>query len=168
MQNIKPANRDAFDDYLPEKSISISYEGNGQGSTRSSKLGLGIGGTGGRASDFGHDKIWYKSGSDIGDISAQRNGLNLKHSVSTHEATKSLNLDAHQPPTQSLSEIPIRSCVISRSWKNSEEEEFLWDNMDSGVTDNTAPSVSSNLGKDHWTADDEGLVSLRFVVNSLQ
>ncbi|KAK4272778.1 hypothetical protein QN277_021285 [Acacia crassicarpa] len=157
MRNIKPANRDAFDDYLPEKSIGISYEGNGQGSTLSSNMGLGIGGTGGRATDFGRDKIWYKSGKDIGEISGQGNGLSLKHSVSTHEATKSLNLDAHQPPTQSLSEISIRSSVISRSWKNSEEEEFLWDNMDSGVTDNTASSVSSDLAKDHWTADDEGL-----------
>lgn len=167
-QNMKPANIDAFNESLPEKSTSASYGGNGQSFTLSSKVGLGIGRTAGRVTDFEHDKTWYESASCIGEVCGQRNGLSLKRGSSIHEATKSLNLDAHVALRRNSTEIPSRSSVISRSWKDSEEEQFMWDNMEIGVTDNTASSVSSDLGMDHWTTDDEGLVRLSFVIDSLQ
>lgn len=161
LQDITHANRDSFNVSLPEKSISVSYGGNGHGSELSSKMGLGIGRTGSRIPDLGHEKAWYKTDSEIAEVkSMQRNGLSLKHSLSNHEAPKSLNLDTHHLTTQNMTNIPARSGVMSSIWKNSEEEEFMWDDTDSRLTDHGASSVSNNLGEDHWPADDENLVCL--------
>ncbi|XP_061340247.1 polyadenylation and cleavage factor homolog 4-like [Gastrolobium bilobum] len=95
-------------------------------------------------------------GGDVAETtSGQRNGFSLKHGFSNHEAPKSMNLDAPRQPTQNLTN--IRSNVMSNNWKNSEEEEFTWREMNSGLTDHGASSVSNNLSADPWMADDENL-----------
>jgi len=48
---------------------------------------------------------------------------------------------------------------MSKNWKNSEEEEFMWDEVNPGLPNNV-PNVSSNLNSDTWMADDDNLVSL--------
>ncbi|MED6217687.1 hypothetical protein PIB30_019996 [Stylosanthes scabra] len=73
-----------------------------------------------------------------------------------HEAPKSMNLDAHHQPTQNITS--IRSSVLAGSWKNSEEEEFMWDEMNSGMTGDGAASVANNLNTEPWMGgDDENL-----------
>lgn len=43
---------------------------------------------------------------------------------------------------------------MSSSWKYSEEEEHMWDEMKTGLTSH---GVRNNLGNDAWIADDENL-----------
>ncbi|RDX65013.1 Polyadenylation and cleavage factor-like 4, partial [Mucuna pruriens] len=135
--------RDAFNDSVPEKSISGSYGGSEYSSGISSNLIPGAGRTGSRLIDLGHETI-----------SGQRNVFSLKHNFSNHEAPKSMYLDAHRQPRQYITN--IQSNVMSGNWKTSEEEEFTWDEMNSGLTDH-GPNVSSSLGTESWMADDENL-----------
>ena len=146
------ARRDAFNDSVLEKSVGGSYGGNEYGSDLSRNLGSGVSRAGGRTSELGHDKSWYKAGGVAGTISGQRNGFSVKHSFSNTEAPK------YHQPSQNINS--IRSSVMSNSWKNSEEEEYMWDEMNSRLTGHGAPNVSNNMSKDPWTPDDENLVSL--------
>ncbi|KAG2403064.1 Polyadenylation and cleavage factor-like protein [Vigna angularis] len=165
------ARRDAFNDSVPEKSTGASYGSNELGSNISRNLGLGISRPGGRVTESGHDKGWYnKSGVVAGTMPGQRNGLSNKYSFSSTEASKSMVLDAHHQPAHNITS--TQSSVISNSWKNSEEEEYTWDEMNSGLTGH-GTSIVSSLSKDTWTADDENLevedriqVKNPFVVNA--
>ncbi|KAK7392565.1 hypothetical protein VNO78_21008 [Psophocarpus tetragonolobus] len=146
---------DAFNDSVPEKSIGASYGSNEYGTNLSRNLGMSISPPGGRVTESGHDKSWYnKSGVVAGTMPGQRNGLGLKYSFLNTEAPKSMILDAHHQSSQNITS--TRSSVISDSWKNSEEEEYTWDEMNSGLTVHGASTVS-NLNKDSWIADDENL-----------
>ncbi|TKY53050.1 Polyadenylation and cleavage factor-like 4 [Spatholobus suberectus] len=154
-ENDQRVRRDAFNDSVLEKSIGASYGSNEYGSNLSRNLGLGISRPG-RATESGHDKSWYnKSGGVVaGTMPGQRNGFSLKYSFLNTEAPKSMILDAHHQPTQNITS--TWSSVMSNSWKNSEEEEYTWDGMNSGLTGHGA-STNNNLSKDGWTADDENL-----------
>ncbi|XP_052730035.1 polyadenylation and cleavage factor homolog 4 isoform X4 [Vigna angularis] len=154
-RNDHRARRDAFNDSVPEKSTGASYGSNELGSNISRNLGLGISRPGGRVTESGHDKGWYnKSGVVAGTMPGQRNGLSNKYSFSSTEASKSMVLDAHHQPAHNITS--TQSSVISNSWKNSEEEEYTWDEMNSGLTGH-GTSIVSSLSKDTWTADDENL-----------
>ncbi|XP_068473435.1 polyadenylation and cleavage factor homolog 4-like isoform X2 [Phaseolus vulgaris] len=155
MLNNQHAHRDAFNDSVPEKSIDGSFGGSQYGSGISSNLVSGAGRTGTKLIDLGHEKTWFKTdGSEAETIPGQKNGFSLKRSFSNREAPKSINLEAHRQPRQSITN--IRNNVMSGNWKNSEEEEFTWDEMNTGLTDH-GPNVSSNLSTDSWMTDDENL-----------
>ncbi|XP_019456273.1 PREDICTED: uncharacterized protein LOC109357035 isoform X1 [Lupinus angustifolius] len=156
MKNNLRINRDAFNDSVPEKSIRESYGGNQYSSDTSNKLSLVVGRTFGRVTELGHDKPWYKAGGIVAETrSGQGIDFSVKHGFSNHEALKSMKLDAHRQPTLNINN--KRSSVMSSNWKNSEEEEFTWDEMNTGLTGHGAPNVSNNLSTDTWTADDENL-----------
>jgi len=158
LQNDHRARRDALNDSVPERSTGASYGSNEFGSNISRNLGLGISRPGSRVIESGHDKGWYnKSGVATGTMPGQRNGLSLKYGFLNTEAPKSMILDAHHQPAHNITS--TQSSVISNSWKNSEEEEYTWDEMNSGLTGH-GTSIVSSLSKDAWTADDENLVSL--------
>lgn len=133
MQNNQHTHRDAFNDSVPDKSIGGAY-----GDEEYNSSGSDVGRTGSRI-----------IGGVAETLSGQRNGFSLKHGFSNHEAPKPMNLDAHN----------IRNNAMSRNWKNSEEEEFVWDEMNPGLPEHV-PNVSSNLSLDPWNADDDNLVSL--------
>nr|KYP70925.1 Pre-mRNA cleavage complex 2 protein Pcf11 [Cajanus cajan] len=154
MQNNQHTHRDGFSDSVLGKTIGGSCGGSEYSSGISSNLISGAGRTGSRLVDLGNEKPWFKTGDDVETISGQGNGIGLKRSFSNHEAPKSINLDAHRQPRQDITN--IQSNVTSGNWKNSEEEEFTWDEMNSGLTDH-GPNVSSNLSTDSWMADDENL-----------
>ncbi|CAI8602565.1 unnamed protein product [Vicia faba] len=141
--------RDPFDDPVPEK--SASYGGSEHGSNLSRNMGMGIGRTAGSVTELGHRNLYNKAGAGVsGTISGQRNGVGLKHSFSNTEATTIS--DAQHHPTRNIT--GIKRNVMSSSWKNSEEEEYMWDEMHTGLTSH---GVRTNLGNDAWTADDENL-----------
>ncbi|XP_057438170.1 polyadenylation and cleavage factor homolog 4-like isoform X2 [Lotus japonicus] len=143
MHNNQLVHRDAFNDSDPERSIGGPFGGNEYSSGISSKSGSGVGRNENRL-----------IGGVAETLSSQRNGFSLKHSLSNHEAPKSMNKDAHHQSTQAITD--LRSNVMSGNWKDSEEEEFMWDEMNSGLTDK-GRNVSSNLRADPWMADDENL-----------
>lgn len=158
MQNNQHTQRDAFNDSVPEKSIDGSFGGSQYGSGISSNLVSGAARTGTKLIDLGQEKTWSKTdGGDAETISGQKNGFSLKRSLSNREAPKSINLKAHRQPGLNLTQ--IWNNMMSDNWKNSEEEEFTWDEMNSGLNDH-GPNVSSNLSTDSWMTDDENLVSL--------
>ncbi|XP_027924736.1 uncharacterized protein LOC114182149 isoform X1 [Vigna unguiculata] len=155
MLNNQHTQRDAFNDSVPEKSIDGSFGGSQYGSGISSNLVSGAGRTGTKLIDLGQEKTWSKTdGGDAETISGQKNGFSLKRSLSTREAPKSINLKAQRRPGLTLTQ--IWNNMMSDNWKNSEEEEFTWDEMNSGLTDH-GPNVSSNLSTDSWMTDDENL-----------
>ncbi|KAG5043858.1 hypothetical protein JHK87_007773 [Glycine soja] len=154
MLNNQHTHRDAFNDSVTEKSIDGSYGSSEYSSVISSNLVSGAGRTGSKLIDLGHDKTWFKTdGGDADTTSGQRNGFGLKRSFSNQEAPKSMNLDAHRQPRQSITN--LRNNVMSGNWKTSEEE-FTRDEMNNGLIDH-GPNVLSNLSTDTWMADDENL-----------
>ncbi|KAF5747827.1 hypothetical protein HS088_TW05G00554 [Tripterygium wilfordii] len=152
MQNIQHSRKDAISDSVREKSISAAYGDFEYGSDLSRAPGLVIGRTDGRVTEQGHDKSLYGSGNSAsGTISGQRNGFNAKHGLPSYSSLKSANIDSH--PKQAQSIVSRSSSGLSSSWKNSEEEEFMWE-MHSRVADHDISSLSTNLRKDHWAPYD--------------
>jgi pre-mRNA cleavage complex 2 protein Pcf11 len=94
---------------------------------------------------------WYGTSSNAAElISGQRNGFNMKHGFPNYPASKSSMVDLHLQPTQ---RIERSETGISANWKNSEEEEYIWD-MHFRLSDHNTAGLSNNSRKDHWIPDD--------------
>ncbi|XP_010527823.1 PREDICTED: polyadenylation and cleavage factor homolog 4-like [Tarenaya hassleriana] len=99
---------------------------------------------GSRITDEGHGRQWYGSMSSFPEmISGQRDGLNTKGRISTYSAARLSNPDPSGPGRSSIG--------VSSSWKNSEEDEFMWD-MHSRLTETDVTSI--NLRNEPWTTDE--------------
>lgn len=166
MQNVQRPNRDALSGPLHEKNVGAAYGDYEYSSDLSRTLGSATGRTGGRIAEQGHDKPWYGAASSVVEtISSQKNGFNIKHGLPNYRAPKSAYADLQLKPTQSITN--RSSSAISSSWKNSEEEEFMWDDVNSRLPDHSAPTISNDSRNDpndsrknRWTPDDsEKLVS---------
>ncbi|XWS55957.1 hypothetical protein CRYUN_Cryun09bG0044500 [Craigia yunnanensis] len=113
--------------------------------------GMGIGRTSGKVTDQGYDRSWYGTTSSVTEtISSQRNGFNIKHGSQNYSASKSGNVDLRVQATQNIA--GRNSSGLSSSWKNSEEEEFMWE-MHSRLSEHDAANISNYSRKDRWTPD---------------
>ncbi|KAM0989922.1 hypothetical protein ACFX2J_008385 [Malus domestica] len=131
------SNTDALSDRVHEENIGAEYGEYEYGSDLHRNSNPGIGRIGGKITET---------------LPTQRNGFNIKHGLTNYSSSKSTNAD---PRLKTAPGIATRnSGGLSSSWKNSEEEEFMWDDMNSRLTDHGPPDISSNSRKDHWASDD--------------
>ncbi|KAL9238868.1 hypothetical protein vseg_013240 [Gypsophila vaccaria] len=92
----------------------------------------------GKSFGQGNEKRWLgASGEAEESISTQRNGYDIKHGISNYTGARaaSSNVPLLQNP-------PRSGLEVSKSWKNSEEEEYKWDDLGNRATD---PSVLDKL-----------------------
>ncbi|KAK1300550.1 hypothetical protein QJS10_CPB13g01689 [Acorus calamus] len=102
-----------------------------------------------KIADRGPEKLWSGPGRDASDIAVnKRNGLDAIHAYGNYHTFRSSEASVQPPPTKGITS---RGKVTSGSWKNSEEEEYTWDDMssrfmDRGGIDNS--SLKVNRGHD--------------------
>lgn len=159
-QTLQRSHREALNEPVHEKKkIGAIYEDFEYGSDVSRKSGLGIGRASGRVAEQGQgqENPCYGTSSNAAElISGQRNGFNMKHGFPNYPASKSSMVDLHLQPTQRIGR---SETGISANWKNSEEEEYIWD-MHSRLSDHNAAGLSNNSRKDHWIPDDSDKMDL--------
>ncbi|KAL0316134.1 UNVERIFIED_CONTAM: hypothetical protein Sradi_5491600 [Sesamum radiatum] len=97
----------------------------------------------------GYDRPWYESGSNITAMAHQKNGFGLKHGLESYAAPEAANSDSDLQFKQNIAGRSTNG--MSGNWKNSEEEEFMWGEMNSRPTVHSAADASA---KDHWPPDD--------------
>ncbi|KAB2087159.1 hypothetical protein ES319_A04G083700v1 [Gossypium barbadense] len=111
--------------------------------------GIEVRRTRGNVTDQGLDAPWFRATSSVTEtIPSQRNGFNVKHGSQNYSVSKSVNADPRLHQTLNIS--GRNSGGLSSSWKNSEEEEFMWQ-MHSRLSEHDAANFSNNLSKDCWT-----------------
>ncbi|KAK6942657.1 CID domain, partial [Dillenia turbinata] len=148
VKNIQRTHREAVNDTLHEKSTGSEYNDYDYGSDPPKHSGLGIGRGSQRLIEQGVEKPWYGPGGDVAEtIAGQRNGYDIKHGFLNFSSPRSGNADAQLQSTQSTAS--KGSGGMTRSWKNSEEEEYVWDDLNSRLRD----QGGANSNRDHWTAD---------------
>ncbi|KAK4749298.1 hypothetical protein SAY87_026747 [Trapa incisa] len=134
------SHRDPRIDHLQDKNnIGVVYGDYEYGSDISRNSGLGTNRTGGKVTE---QKPWYgvSSGSAADTVPSQRNGYPARHKVQSSPSPKTSHID---------SQINRSVGGMSTNWKNSEEEEFLWDSIDPKPTEHDARIAR----KDLWTPD---------------
>lgn len=150
MHNMQSSTRGTSSEVIQEKNIGTEYTDYDYGSDLSRNSSLGIVRASGSIADQGHEKL----GSSFAEsVSGQRNSFNIKHGFPNYPGPKSININTQ---LQSAQNIASRSSggISSSSWKNSEEEEFMWDDMNSRLTDHGASDISSNWRVDRSASED--------------
>lgn len=152
MTSVQRSHRDSLGRPLHEKNISTAYGDYDYDSDLSQNSALGIGRNSGRVIDQIQDRSWHGTGNTFQEtISTQRNGLNAKHGLRNSKVSKSVNADPRLRAANST--VNRSNSGLSSSWKNSEEEEFMWE-MHSRLSDHDAATISSNSRKERWVTDD--------------
>lgn len=111
------------------------------------RSGIPTGGAGEKFKEQVFDKTRFESGGVM--PADQGNGFDVKHGFPRYPALRSVSSSANVQPRPIF---PSKSTSgMTKSWKNSEEEEYMWDDINSRATDQSAISSS---GRDRWTPDD--------------
>lgn len=149
IHNIRPQ-REALRGDSQLKQGGRGYGDFGFASALSRPLSTGAPKLGDRFSGQGHDKQWPGASREMEEsISGQRNGYDMKRGISNYTAARSAT--GTIPLMQNR---PRSGAEVSRSWKNSEEEEYMWDDLGTKVMD---PGAVSGAKKDIWSSDQEKL-----------
>ncbi|XP_060177002.1 uncharacterized protein LOC132607168 [Lycium barbarum] len=131
---------------IREKTIGAAYGDPEYGSDLSRGPGFGLRITGEKFKEEGFDKSWYNSAN--GKILSQRNSLDLKHGFQSL-SQNTANSDAYPQLKHSFAN--QSSTLMDRSWQSSDEEEYMWDDVNSAGKDQRASedSYKSSLDNQH-------------------
>ncbi|KAJ6407585.1 hypothetical protein OIU84_010966 [Salix udensis] len=128
---LQRSHREAISEPVHEKKKIGAIHGDFEyASDVSRKTSLGIGRTSGRVAEQGQENPWYGTSSNAADLISG--------------------------PTQRIGR---SGTGMAANWKNSEEEEYIWD-MHSRLSDHNATSLSNNSRKDRWIPDDSDKMDL--------
>ncbi|XP_047957114.1 uncharacterized protein LOC125202710 [Salvia hispanica] len=136
-RSIQQHQRDQVNNPVREKSSGIEFADD-YGSGVLGRSGLGSGRMTEHLKDPGYDRPWDESDSDLIGMGHQKNGFGLKHGLESYVAHESVNFDSD---LQSKKNISSRNTNGMReNWKDSEEEEYTWSEMNSRHTVADAPT----------------------------
>lgn len=118
--------RDAPGEFAREKNIIAAYGSYDHDSDHSSQSGLEIG----RVKEKVIDKPWHgANNSRVEIMSIPKNGLDIKHGFSSYAAPTDEKTNASLLPQKRI--YCKSSGAIDESWKSSDEEEYMWDDINS-------------------------------------
>ncbi|KAL3536153.1 hypothetical protein ACH5RR_004614 [Cinchona calisaya] len=143
--------REQLSDAAREKHIAAAFDDSEYDSVISKQSRHGIGGAGEKFKEQVLDKHWFEYGSitPTPTMAEHGNAFDVKHGFPSYPALRSSNSNTSMQPRPSF---PSRSTgEMTKNWKNFEEEEYMWDDINSRVNDQSAISSS---GRDRWTPDD--------------
>ncbi|XVE76027.1 hypothetical protein DITRI_Ditri12bG0140100 [Diplodiscus trichospermus] len=103
------------DSERPDRAVITAGRPHGDPSVKMNTPGKGIG----RTSEYGTTNSVTEM------ISSEKNGFNIKHGSQLYSASKPVNADPRLQATHNFS--GRSSSGLSSCWKNSEEEEFMWE-----------------------------------------
>ncbi|KAL6496310.1 hypothetical protein OROGR_029568 [Orobanche gracilis] len=121
--------RDQVKDPVRDKNSSVAYSNSEYGSSISMRPGLGTGRVVEKVKEQGYDRPWYASGSDLTGMPQKKNGFGLKRGRAAHESDIS---DCDLQLKQKVA--TTNSNGMRENWKNSDEEEYVWEEMNSRPT----------------------------------
>lgn len=150
VKNAQHPQRGHLSDPVHEKKVNVAYGDSEYDANISRRSDLEIGRIGEKFKQ--HDKPWFEPGNVSGTISNQKNGFDIKHGFQSYPSLRSANSATTKPPASNFGS----SIGMTESWKNSEEEEFMWEDVNSRLIDHGATNSS---GRDHWTPDDSERMS---------
>ncbi|KAI4371353.1 hypothetical protein MLD38_019599 [Melastoma candidum] len=146
--NTQLVQRNRLGDSVPDTNDDgVIYDDYKMGSSLSKASGLRAGRTSGRT-DPRIGRLFVPGDTDA-PSTTQQNGFPTKLGVSAYPVTKPTNFDL---PRQSTVTSRTGS-DISNSWKNSEEEEFLWNSVDPRLRDRDTANIT-NARKDRGDLED--------------
>lgn len=150
----KCVQKEQLNERIREKTTSPAYGDPEYVSDLSRGSGFGLRITGEKFKEEEFDKSWYNSAN--GKILRQRNGLDLKHGGLSQ---KTANFDAYPQLTRSFAN--QSSTLMDRSWQSSDEEEYMWDDVNSAGKDERASEDSYKSGLDNQHPRPQSIFGLK-------
>ncbi|CAN4109536.1 unnamed protein product [Withania somnifera] len=148
--------KEQLNERIHEKTTSPAYGDPEYVSDLSRGSGFGSRITGEKYTEEEFDKSWYNSAN--GKMLRQRNGLDLKHGVQSL-SQKTANSDAYPELTHSFAN--QSSTLMDRSWQSSDEEEYMWDDVNSAGKDQRASEDSYKSGLDNQYPRPQSIFGLK-------
>ncbi|XP_042014458.1 uncharacterized protein LOC121762592 isoform X1 [Salvia splendens] len=139
-RSIQQHQRDQVNNPVRQKSSGVEFADD-YGSGVLGRSGLGSGRMAEHLKDPGYDRPWDESDDLIG-MGHQKNGFGLKHGLESYVAHESVNFDLDLQPKKNISSRNTNG--MRENWKDSEEEEYTWSEM------NSRPTVADAPTKNQW------------------
>ncbi|XP_042016991.1 uncharacterized protein LOC121765016 [Salvia splendens] len=140
-RSIQQHQRDQVNNPVREKSSGVEFADD-YGSGVLGRSGLGSGRMTEHLKDPGYDRPWDESDSDLIGMANQKNGFGLKHGLESFVAHESVHFDSDLQPKKNISSRNTNG--MRENWKDSEEEEYTWSEM------NSRPTIADAPTKNQW------------------